>query len=133
MFRTLLVEDNQDFRHEVRDMLCVNFPSIEVFEADNADEALRQIKNVEPNLVIMDIRLPGGDGLQLTKQIKTDYPQVKVVILSGYDLPEYRQAAQDHGAECYIAKGSGSVDELVAVVRNLVNEKIAGSPKKKPN
>lgn len=120
MFRTLLVDDNKDFRHEVGDILRANFPSMEVLEAGDSEEGLRMIAAAAPNLVIMDIRLPGGDGLELIETIKVRHPRINLAILSAYDLPEYRQAALDHGASFYLAKESDSVEQLIARVRDFV-------------
>ncbi|MGZ3539371.1 MAG: response regulator, partial [Thermodesulfobacteriota bacterium] len=61
-------------------------------------------------IVFMDIRLPGENGLELTKKIKQNYPDIIIVILTSYDLPEYRQAALKRLADCFVPKGSSIQD-----------------------
>ena len=66
----------------------------------------------------MDIRLPGENGLELTQKIKVIYPDVTVVILTSYDLPEYRQAARQSKADHFVSKDSPTSD-LLALVESL--------------
>ena len=70
MFKTMLVEDNAIFRESLRDSLRLQFPSMEIAEAGNGQEALGKIDSLSPNLIFMDIRLPGQNGLELTEKIK---------------------------------------------------------------
>jgi DNA-binding NarL/FixJ family response regulator len=63
----------------------------------------------------MDISLPGESGLELTKKIKTNYPDIIVVILTSYDLPEYREAATQSKADYFMAKDSRTNDFLALV------------------
>ena len=120
MFRTLLVEQNLEFRHAMREILRANFPSIEIQEAENADECLEKLETVAPDLVFTDIRLTGMDGLELTQRLVTNNSRIKVIVLSAYDLPEYRQAALEHGATAYFAKESKFVDQLLTLVGDLL-------------
>jgi DNA-binding NarL/FixJ family response regulator len=59
--------------------------------------------------------LPGENGLELTKKIKANYPGITVVVLSGYDLPEYRQAALQSNADHFVSKDSNTSDFLALV------------------
>jgi CheY-like chemotaxis protein len=93
MARALIVEDGTLFRQLVYETLRSRFPSIEIHDAEGEVEALEKIKTFLPDLVFIDILLREGNGLELTKKIKTDYPNITVVILTNYDLPEYREAA----------------------------------------
>jgi DNA-binding NarL/FixJ family response regulator len=63
----------------------------------------------------MDISLPGESGLELTKKIKTNYPDINVVILTSYDLPEYREAATQSKADYFMTKDSRTNDFLALV------------------
>ena len=63
----------------------------------------------------MDIRLPGENGLELTKKIKMSYPDIIIVILTSYDLPEYRQAARESKADYFVTKDSPTQDFLTLV------------------
>ncbi len=116
IFRVLLVEDNLTFRQVVRDLLNYRFPSMVVDEATNGKEAMQIIHNHPPNLILMDIKLPGENGLELTRKITAKYPGMDVVILTSYDLPEYRQVAMQSGACSFVTKGSSTIDEIADLV-----------------
>ena len=106
MKRILIVEDNGYFLQFIKETLHSRIPSIEIFEAANGEEAFQKIKAVPPDAILMDLRLPGENGLELTKKIKALYPEIIVVILTNYDLPEYREAAQQSGANHFLSKDS---------------------------
>ncbi len=121
-FRTLLVEDNLTFRQVVKDLLNYRFPSMVVEEASSGKEAMDIVENHSPNLILMDIKLPGENGLELTKKITAKFPDIDVVILTSYDLPEYRQAAMQNGARSFVTKGSSTIDEIADLVGNFIKE-----------
>ena len=93
MFHTMLVEDSPSFRQVVKDNLQDQFPSMDIIEAADGVEAFQKIDGHPPNLIFMDISLPGESGLELTRRIKADYPDVTIIILTSHDSPEYREAA----------------------------------------
>ena len=118
MFRTLLVEDSQSFRAATRELLQSHFPFMGIEEAGSGSQALHKLGYLEPDLVIMDIKLPDANGVGLTKNIKTGNAGVTVVILSSYDIPEYRQAAFRAGADCFISKDSPTcMEDILARVK----------------
>ena len=100
MFNTLLVEDNVSFRQALSDTLISYFPSIDVDEAGDGEEALSKVEYRRPDLIFMDVQLPGENGLEVTKKIKRVYNDIVIVILTSYGLPEYRQQAFQNGADC---------------------------------
>ncbi len=119
MLRVLLVEDNRVFRKAFKENLKLHFPSMLITEAENSDEALRKINEAPPRLIFMDLRLPGMNGLQLTQKIKRDFPNIHIAILTGYDLPEYRKAAVQYGADVFFVKESVPWDEVKSLVESL--------------
>ncbi len=64
---------------------------VDIILSRGAEEALLQVETFRPILIFMDIRLLGENGLELTKKIKVRYPNTIVIMLTGYDLPEYRE------------------------------------------
>src|SRR3990172_8277117 len=122
MFKVLLVEDSLHFRLLLKENLKDRFPSMVVEEATEGIEAMQKIDSVCPDLVFMDIRLPGENGLSLTKRIKAQCPDIKVIILTSYDLPEYRQTASQLGASHFIAKGSTTMEEILDMVNSISAE-----------
>jgi DNA-binding NarL/FixJ family response regulator len=121
-FRTLLVEDNAAFRQTLLDILSAQFPSIVIEEAADGKEAFQKIESSLPNLIFMDIKLPGENGLQLTQKIKAKHPRVIIIMLTSYDLPEYREAAYQYGANYFIIKGSSTNEEILALVRSILKD-----------
>ncbi len=120
MLKTLIVDDHAAFREALKDMLHTNFPAIDVTVAGDADEALRQVDTLVPDLIFMDIRLPGESGLRLTKKIKSSHPDIVIAILTSHDLPEYRKAAFDNGASYFILK-SAPTEDIVALVESVLS------------
>ncbi len=106
MKRILIVEDNAFFMQFLKETMHFRFPSIDMFEAANGEEAIQKIKTLSPEAILMDLRLPGENGLELTKKIKAQYPGIIIVILTNYDLPEYREAAYQCGADHFVSKDS---------------------------
>ncbi|HXX35516.1 MAG TPA: response regulator transcription factor [Thermodesulfobacteriota bacterium] len=123
MFKTMLVEDNVIFRDSLRDSLRLKFPSMEIAEADNRVEALAKIASFSPNLIFMDIRLPGQNGLALTEMIKKLYPGIIIIILTSYDIPEYREAAARFKADYFFSKDSMTSEEVITLVKSILSEK----------
>ena len=118
MCRTLIVEDNTIFRQMLKEILYARFPTIEIAEEPDGSELFSKLDAFHPNIVFMDIRLPGENGLELTKKIKMNYPDIIVVILTSYDLPEYRQAALQSKADHFITKDSPT-QNFLALVESL--------------
>ena len=88
-------------------------------DASDGREAMQKLESFQPDLILMDIRLPDVSGLELTKAIKVKTPHVKVVILTGHPYHEYREAATRYGADGFIVKG-GSIKEILELVETLV-------------
>jgi DNA-binding NarL/FixJ family response regulator len=121
MFRTLIVEDNNFFRKLLKETLLSRFQSMDISEAGNAEEALQKIRAHPPHLIFMDIKLPGESGLELTKRIKADYPEITVIILTSYDLPEYREAAIRYQANHFLSKGSTTKENILKLVESILS------------
>ena len=130
----MLVEDSTSFRQVVKNNLQDRFPSMEIIEAGDGIEAFQKIDSHPPNLIFMDIQLPGENGLELTRKIKADHPEIIVIILTSHDLPEYREAATRCKANYFLSKGSMTSDEIFKLVKSILLEKgfnVDGSDSKK--
>jgi DNA-binding NarL/FixJ family response regulator len=119
MLRVLLVEDNDMFREAFKKRLQDDFSFMVIEQAASGDEALQKIGETPPQLIFMDIRLPGFNGLQLTQKVKKEFPGIKIAVLTSYDLPEYRQAATEYGADRFFVKSSFKWDELETLVKSI--------------
>lgn len=123
MNRLLLVDDDAGYRKMIKDTLVAALPSLCIKEAGNGKEALREIDDCVPEAILMDVRLAGGNGLSLTRRILREHPAIAVAILSGYDLPEYREYAFQSGAKKYLVKQSVLPGELIGMVRGFFSDK----------
>ena len=123
MFKTMLVEDNSSFRQVVKNDLKDQFPSMDIIEAGDGVEAFQKIDSHPPNLIFMDIQLPGENGLELTRKIKADYPEIIVIILTTHDLPEYRESAARNKADYFLSKDSITSDGIFKLVKSILLEK----------
>jgi DNA-binding NarL/FixJ family response regulator len=118
--RMLIVDDDASFRQRVKELLASE-PDIEVVgEAADSQEAIFKARELKPGLVLMDVRMPGTNGINVTRQLKDERPEIKVIIVSIFDLEEYREAAMASGASGYMVKKS-LIEELVPAIRRIVN------------
>ncbi len=123
MARTLIVEDNPTFRQMLKEILVTRFPKMEIEEEPDGAELFNKIDTFHPGIIFMDIRLPGENGLELARKVKTIHPEIVIVILTSYDLPEYRQAAHLSKADHFVTKDSPTQDFLSLVESILLAEK----------
>ena len=120
MCKTLIIEDNTAFRKSLREILLNAFPSMIIEEADRGKEVLKKIQDLSPDLIFMDIKLPGASGLELTKKIKNTHPGIAIIILTGCDVQEYRNAAYALGADGFLVKNLTSIKEIAATVTSVL-------------
>ena len=121
MFKALIVEDNTVFRESLNEILMAGFPSMIIVEAANVKNAMDQVDRFKPDLIFMDVKLPDGNGLNLMRVIKADHFGTIVIVITAYDIPEYRQAAFQAGASYFIPKGSLYEEKILTVVGTIVN------------
>ena len=115
MIKVLIVDDQELIRQSLKVVLNVS-PGIEVVDvAGSGNEALRSVAAHKPDVVLMDIRMPGMDGVEATKIIKERYPSIKVIVLTTFDDDEYVFGALQNGASGYLLKGS-NVNELADAI-----------------
>ena len=121
MLKVLVVDDNEEFRQSLVEILYSCHPTIEIAEAICGKDAKQKIKTFTPNMVFMDIRLPDENGLVISKQLKYHYPAIDFVVMSSFDLPEYRSAAVKIGAKHFLAKDSLS-EGVSALLNNILRQ-----------
>jgi two-component system NarL family response regulator len=114
--RTLIVDDDARFRRFVKGILSNEPDIVVVGEAADGQEAIIKAKELKPDLVLMDVRMHKLNGLQATRQLKEEMPELKIIILTLYDFEEYREAATAAGVVDYILKKSIN-GELIPAIR----------------
>lgn len=116
--RILIVEDHNLLRQGLRSLVS-NLPDFEVVgEARDGKEAIRQAVALTPDLVLMDLSMPGINGMEATAHIKRRLPQVRVLALTAYKTDEYVREALRAGADGYVLKDA-SYEELVLALRQV--------------
>lgn len=116
--RILIVDDHSVLRAGIRALLDVQ-PDFEVVgEAGNGQEALARVRELQPDIVLMDIGMPGMDGLVATREIKSFQPDTKILILTQHENKEYVLPSLRIGASGYVLKRADG-DELLQAIRRL--------------
>jgi DNA-binding NarL/FixJ family response regulator len=123
----LIAEDHALLRAGMRALLATE-PDIEVIgEVDNGKDAVRMACSMNPNVVLMDLNMPGSHGLGAIAEIKRRAPEIKILVITMHKTDEYIQEALRSGASGYILKESGH-DELRTAIRTVLAGKVYLSP-----
>jgi DNA-binding NarL/FixJ family response regulator len=127
----ILIADDQELLRQSLMIILKNTPDFQVTDAVcDGREVIRSVRNEKPDIILMDIRMPGMDGVVCTQIIKEQYPEIKIIILTTFDDDEYVFNALKYGASGYLLKGI-SMKELSDAIRKvyqgtaMINEDIA--------
>ena len=120
MLRILLADDHAVVRQGVKQILADAFAQATFGEAQNAHELLELVANERWDIAVLDLTMPGGNGLEALKQIKHDRPQLPVLILSMYPEDQYAVRTIRAGAAGYLNKESAP-EELVQAIRKVLH------------
>lgn len=117
MIRVLLVDDQQLVRAGLR-MLCATTDDLEVVgEADNGHRAVQLAQQLAPDVVLMDLRMPGVDGITATARILPTRPAIRILVLTTFDDDDHLYPALSAGAHGFLAKDAAPEDVLDAIRR----------------
>ena len=117
--KVLVVDDQESVRQGTKALLTYSYGIDTTHEACNGQEAVQLVADEQPDVVLMDVRMPVMDGIEATRQIKESWPQVKVIVLSMY--AEHREEAIEAGADCFLVKGR-MVQLLGDTIRGFISE-----------
>ena len=115
--RIVIADDQRRARQSLKALLSTSLPEAEILEAADGAEAQRMAEDTHPDLVVMDIRMPGVDGITATRGIKSRWPGIRVLALS-LD-PTLRDAALAAGADVFVGKGE-SPERLLCAISSLL-------------
>lgn len=115
----LVVDDHAGVRKTVVTLVSTEYPHWRLLEAACAEDALTLCDAEQPDLIVLDIKLPGMDGFEATRRIKKTWPQMVVVMHSSSDMPIYRDASLAAGAAAFVGKGRNS-RTLVPLLASLL-------------
>ena len=114
--KLFLVDDNAAFRSALRDLFST-IPDIEIIgEASNGESALPLVQSLKPDIVLMDLRMPGMNGIAATSAIRSSQRPVCVMVLTTFDDDELVTQAMAAGASGYLLKGT-PIEELADILR----------------
>ena len=117
--KVLIVDDQQMFREGIRHRLAQEADISVLGEAASGEEALAMISRTKPDVIILDIRLPNMSGIEVARQVRQQWPDVKILVLSGYDFDQYVRAAARVGIDGYVLKDAPQ-DVLVKALREIL-------------
>jgi DNA-binding NarL/FixJ family response regulator len=116
----VLVDDDREYRVILRALLQTLGGSVSVVgEAGDGEEALAVVRRERPDIVITDLVMPPLDGIELTRHIRRELPQTRVILISSHTDDAYRRMASDSGADAFVNKSVIST-ALVVAVRDIV-------------
>ena len=121
--RVLLADDHQILRDGIRRGL-ENAGEEVVGEASNGEEAVTLARETQPDIVLMDLSMPVLDGVSATRRIISEFPDIKVVVLTMHDDPPLTLSALEAGASAYLTKGTSFADVLDTLRRVLAGEEV---------
>ncbi|KQO61385.1 response regulator transcription factor [Curtobacterium sp. Leaf261] len=126
--RVLVVDDQDLVRMGTVMVLGVESDMTVVGEAADGDSAVDRVRELRPDVVLMDVRMPGRDGIDATREITRTMPEVRVLVLTTFDLDEYAFAALNAGASGFLLKDAPP-SELVAAIRGVAAGDAIVSPR----
>lgn len=109
----MIVEDDARVRSMIRRI--IEDIAVSVYECSSGEEAVELYSRVRPDLVLMDLRMEGVDGLSATRTIREGCPEARIIIVTSYDAPDLREAAREAGAMDYVVKDD--LSSLRAIIK----------------
>jgi DNA-binding NarL/FixJ family response regulator len=117
--KVFIADDSSEIRKRIIAMLAVLAERIEMIgEAENVQDAINSIHEFDPDVVILDIRMPGGSGIDVLKNIKKNNEVPVIIILTNYPHSQYREKCMEAGADFFFDK-SRDFKEIVRVVSGI--------------
>lgn len=119
--KVFIADDSKIFRDRLKEMLA-ELTEIEIIgEAENILETKKRIRKLNPDIVILDIRMPDGSGIDILKHIKKNNQVPAVIILTNYPYPQYRKKCMELGAD-YFFKKSDEIEEVLETLKQLIQD-----------
>jgi len=116
----LITDDHANVRRGLRELLADAFSGVRFSEAGNGDEVLAQLVISQPDVLLLDINMPGRSGFEVLKDVKHIYPQLPVIMVSVQTESQYALRCLRAGAAAYINKDSAP-EELSQVILNILS------------
>lgn len=122
MFKILIIDPNTPFRRSLKKILVNRFPFADIEEAIDEKDGMDSVFSFHPELIFLEINLPGENGLNLARRIKAVRPQIVVILLTSYNLPEYQTAADESEIEYLVPKDDWTGEDIIDLVRSILSD-----------
>lgn len=114
----MIVDDHEIVREGLKMLLELEDDFVEIIEASSSEECFKILSKSSPEIILMDLKMPGIDGIEATRLIKTEFPFIKIILLTNYDDDEFVIEAFNAGADGYVLKDVKK-DDLVKIIRKV--------------
>ena len=121
----VVVDDEPQYREIVRFLIASVSDTIVVGEASDGEEALALARRERPDIVITDLVMPRLNGIDLTKRIRQELPQTRVILMSSFTEDAYRMMASDSGADVFVSK-QVIFDNLLPAISDVLRRRLSG-------
>lgn len=119
--KILVADDSRIIRDRLVNLLGVIKGVCVVEQADNAENALLSYRKLRPEVLILDIRMPGASGLEVLQEVKSEQHAPLVIVLTNFPYPQYRKKCLEEGADYFLDKSTG-FNEIKEIIGNMVEE-----------
>jgi DNA-binding NarL/FixJ family response regulator len=126
LIRVVLADDHAVVRRGIRDFLAETGDISVIAEAENGTQAYDQVSLHRPDVVLLDVQMPGGNGIGVARRLRANGLTVGILMLTAFDDPPYIKAAIEAGANGYVLKSSDA-DEIIEAIRAVHEGKTAFS------
>ena len=121
--KVFIADDSREIRNRIITMLS-DIETIDMIgQAENVEDAINSIRKINPDVVILDIRMPGGSGIDVLENIDKRNRVPVVIMLTNYPYPQYRKKCMDAGADFFFDK-SGEFEKVIEVVSGISADRI---------
>jgi two-component system response regulator DesR len=124
MIRVLIAEDQAMVRGALKALLAMEEDIEIVGEADRADRVVELAKRTTPNVALLDIEMPGGDGISAAGSLRRELPECKVLIVTTFGRPGFLRRAMESGASGFMLKDAPAHELAVAIRRTMAGERV---------
>ena len=122
MFKLLYADDEPLSRYAFRTLMLKNFDNIEIVgEAEDGIKAIEAARMLKPDIIVIDVKMPGINGIEASKKIIQEFPRIKIIILTAYDNFDYINQALEIGVRSYLMKPFKK-DEIIEKITKIINE-----------
>jgi DNA-binding NarL/FixJ family response regulator len=130
--KILIIDSSPAFRHTLRTVIASGQQQLDIAEADNAAAAKRALQEDVPDILLVDIALPDGNGIDLIETLKEMAPEVIIIVLTSHDSAEHEHHSLQRGADYFLFKERSSCVNLLEIMRTAHRQRYRQAGKSVP-